>query len=241
MKKILYVSLLALGLIAFPHDSHAAITVDTLLYNNSWGEIENGRFFVFGRFPSEHRLSNGAWGETGAGGMTYGTTTSTHFERDGADINYFLDEPSSFSGPAGRHFMMAVGLLDLSNNWLGQFSLQVNNASPLILRAQYGTRNATISGLLTVTEAESWWVSHPSDFHPTSGYGSVVPFSLDYELFAGSVWDENTFNGNPSFDIRGQIDFSAAPVVTPEPQPIVLMLIGGLAMLFFRYRKVAAA
>ncbi len=249
MKSLFFGFFLSLCLLNFSHESQAALTVDSLTYTHSLVEIENSRFYIFGHatgYPNGYQLSNGAFGKTDVGGMfNSSTTTSNHFERDGANINYSLDEPTSYYWPNGRHFAMAIGLLDLNNNLLGRFSLKADNAAPLILRAEYGTRNASISGLLTVIEPESWWLSD-SNFLPTSGYGSVVPFSLDYELLAGSVWDENTFNSNSSFNIRGKIDFSAAPVVTPEPIATILMVIGGVFMIFvnrykFLNRQSAAA
>lgn len=237
MKKAVFILFLLAGMLCIPRESQALPTVDLLTYDRLFNGVNsNNEFFVFGSLPDGFVLSDGTVGEAGAGGMYWGDTSLDHFERIGDKINYYLNEPASFGTlPNGHHFMLGQGF-NVGWDYIGRFTVDIANAGPLVIKAQYGTPFATLDGFVTPLLTDPF-LTGSTTFLPTSGYGAVVPFSLKYTLL-GSVWDEDSIIHGANLEVSGHIDFAPhKSEVIPEPTTLLLVGSGLLGAFAKRNRK----
>lgn len=158
-------------------------------------------------------LDDGSSWSAGAGssGINYSSITSYYIE--GTTINYVLDTT------------VGTTIFDRTDYDSGDHSSQGTLASTdnLILTAEIGSTEATLSGWAEITSNTETWYGEPRFNYFAADVGELVKFNVIYTLMGSYVWDESVLAEQFTYQINGLVDFTT---IKPVPVPATVWLFG---------------
>ena len=218
MKKTIY-SLLTLGVISFNVQSATIDIMYTATFGHYWQNYyaSNQQFMIFSQ-ADYYLLDDGSTWDSGAGWHPNTDSTLLSVNIVGTTINYNFNNPTDdilFQNTdynAGDH--SSQGVLGVTG--------------PLTITAELGSSSATMSGYTEIISNIETWYGEPRFNYYSANVGDLVYFEVDYILGTGTVFDENLFNQDFSYNLTGHVDFTR---VVPIPPAFILFISGFLTLL----------
>ena len=225
-------------------------------------DLSQGAVFLerieFGQWPEHAFLGPSQWFASSSSRFWLVNASSTmhfsDFSSVGLEAGIAIGLPGHFLGSAATDSMASYTFervpnddpinMPVDDNWFYYtqkfpgpgiaYFVELNYDGPLQVTAVLGSKIATWAGWAEVASYNSIFNGLASSAPGLAPVGSLVPFTMTYELVDGTVWTEDRFSRDFLYQSTGTADF--ANWIVPEPACVVFLGMGGMAFLGYRTR-----